>query len=258
MTAENDYTTVLLSDPTAWLWPIAIVVTILILAALAYVLLPKILKFFNQDNADPEPAPIEETGPIQEAMNNLTVLLSQIQPNAEEADKKLTDARVWTETLVSHVLGVVEKIELIRSEVGHLSAALDALNTGQREQVAYAAGKVADGDIRRLLLSPYVLTDSHFKVEAIVLISSQLGAREQWSESYQRFASALFGQIAEVKARALSLEQGRDMLQASHPVLIIQKSLNEAQDALRLKSPGIRYAARQSLPGSVSVNLLRG
>jgi hypothetical protein len=206
---------------------------------------------------DSEPAPIPtEAKPIQQAMVKLSDLLAQLEPNVQEADAKLLDAQTWTGALVAQVLRVVEKIEEMEGQVKALGEAIEAINGGERDKVAYAAGKVADPTIRQILRSPYIVKRPDFRADAITLISGEMGTLEQWGRSYGNFVTALFAQISMARDKAVMLQAGRDMLEASQPVLLIQMSLNEASDALRLRAqPALRMMARQALPAPV-VSLL--
>lgn len=202
--------------------------------------------------APEQPAP-KEAKPIQQAMLRLTDLLAGLEPNTQEADIRLMDARQWTETLVSQVLRVVEKIEEMEEQVKNLGEAIEAINSGQRDKVAYAAGKVTDPVIQQLLRSPYIIRRPEFRTDAITLISGEMGTLEQWGRSYSNFVTALFAQLAQVRDRAVMLQAGRNMLEASKPVLQIQTSLDEAGTALQLRAqPALRMMARQALPGPAS------
>lgn len=195
------------------------------------------------------PAAPEEARPIQQAMVKLSDFLAQMEPNVQEADTRLLDAKQWTETLVSQVLRVVEKIEEMESQIKSLGDAIEAINSGERDKVAYAAGLIADPTIRQILRSPYVVKRQDFRAEAITLISGEMGTLVQWGRSYGNFVTALFTQISLARDKAVMLEAGRDMLEASKPVLQIQVSLNEARDALQLRAqPALRMMARQALP----------
>lgn len=200
----------------------------------------------------------EEAQPVQAAMDDLARVLSEIRPNAQEADTRLTDARTKAETMASLVIGLVEKTANLERQLQALHDALAAIETGQRDKVAMAAGKIDSAVIRRCLGTPHVLTRPDYRADVVTLISSDIGTVEHWRDSYTRYTTALFGQVMEIERRVAALEAGREFLQATEPLIEIRQNLNAASEALQLKRPDVRYTARMTLPGDLSQHLLKG
>ncbi|MCL4295709.1 MAG: hypothetical protein KJ077_08275 [Anaerolineae bacterium] len=215
-----------------------------------------IWKFIEHRRAKAKPAEIEVTppppDPAAEAADRLAQLLARIEPNSATAEAGLLDARIATDLLTRQVLKVVERVETLERRAGYLAQAADAIQAGQRDQVAYLAGKVGDDSLQTLLLSPYLITRADLKTEAFVLLANERGSLEECAAGYSRLITALVGQLAQARTRILGLEQSIQMLEASHPILLIEQGLKESIDALNLRAePALRWTARQALPAGV-------
>lgn len=196
--------------------------------------------------ASPPPDPAAET------MDRLARLLAKIEPNSAAAEARLQDAKIAAETLMKQALRVVERIEELERQATFINQAADAIKSGQRDQVAYLAGKVGDDSLRTMPLSPYLITRSDFRTEAFILLASERGALEESAAGYGRLVTALVGQLAQARTRVIGLEQQIRMLEASHPILLIEQGLNESIKALNLRAePALRWTAKQALPAGV-------
>lgn len=201
--------------------------------------------------------PNAPSDPAVEAMNRLARLLSRVEPDSAEAEARLADARTATEALSQQVLRVVERIEELERQAAYLNEAVDAIRTGDREKIAYVAGKVADDGLRALLLSPQLASRDAFKAEAYVLLASERGSLEECALGYSRLVQALVGQLAQARKRIIALEQSVTMLEATSPVLLIEVGLRRSIDALNLRAePALRWTAKQELPPGVQGYLL--
>lgn len=201
----------------------------------------------------PSPAPLPPPDPAVEAMERVTRLLSVIEPNTAKAEAQLRDARMATQTLMSQVLKVVERIESLERQAGYITEAVEAIHSGSREQVAYIAGKVGDDSLRQMLLSPYVCGREDFRSEAFILLANERGTLEECAAGYGRLVTALCGQLAQARTRVTGLEQSVVMLEASHPILLIEQGLSKSIDALNLRAtPALRWTAKQALPVGVA------
>jgi hypothetical protein len=210
----------------------------------------KFIQRRQQNKAEAKPAAPPD--PAVETMNQLTRLLANIEPNSVEAEARLMDARIATEALTRQVLKVVERVEDLERQAGYLNRAIDAIRTGQRKEIAYLAGKLGDENLRALLLSPFLATRDDFKTEAFVLLANERGSLEECAAGYVRLVTALVGQLAQARTRIIGLEQSVTMLEATHPVLLIEVGLKESIEALNLRAePALRWSAKQALPAGV-------
>lgn len=197
------------------------------------------------------------TDPAIETMTRLARLLSRVEPDSAEAEARLADARAATEALSKQVLRVVERIEDLERQEATLSEAVDAIRTGDREKIAYLAGKVSDDGLRALLLSPHLVARDDFKAEAYVLLANERGSLEECALGYGRLVKALVSQLAQARKRIIALEQSVTMLEATSPVLVIEVGLRKSIDALNLRAePALRWTAKQELPPGVQGYLL--
>lgn len=186
-------------------------------------------------------------------MERVARLLAAIEPNTTKAEAQLRDARMATQTLMAQVIKVVERIEDLERQAGFIAEAVEAIHTGSREQVAYVAAKVSDDSLRQMLQSPYVVSRDDFKTEAFVLLANERGTLEECAAGYGRLVTALCGQLAQARTRATGLEQSIVMLEASHPILMIEQGLSKSIDALNLRAtPALRWTAKQALPAGVA------
>lgn len=198
------------------------------------------------------PPPPLPPDPATETVDRLTKLLSRIEPNTAEAEAKLFDARTATETLTRQVLKVVERVENLERQAGYIGQAVEAIQTGQRDKVAYLAGKLGDDSLRSLLLSPYLVSRDDFKIEAFVLLANERGSLEECAAGYGRLVTALVAQLAQARTRIIGLEQSIQMLEASHPLILIEQGLQKSIEALNLRAePALRWTAKQALPAGV-------
>lgn len=201
----------------------------------------------------------EAGDPAVESMNRLARLLSRVEPNSSEAEARLADARNATEALSRQVLRVVERIEELERQAGYLNQAVEAIHGGEREKIAYLAAKVADDGLRRLLLSPFLVSRDDFKAEAYVLLANERGSLEECALGYSRLVKALVSQLAQARKRIIALEQSVTMLEATSPVLVIEVGLRKSIEALNLRAePALRWTAKQELPPGVQGYLLDG
>lgn len=215
-----------------------------------------IWKFIEHRRAKTKAADIEITppppDPAAETMDRLAQLLARIEPNSASAEARLQDARIATETLTRQVLKVVERIENLERQAGYLIQVTEAIQAGQRDQIAYIAARLGDDSLRSILLSPYLVTRADLKTEALVLIANERGGLEECAAGYGRLVTALVTQLAQARIRILSLEQSIQMLEASHPILLIEQGLQSSVDALNLRAePALRWTAKQALPAGV-------
>lgn len=205
--------------------------------------------------APPPPAPPD---PAAEAMDRVARLLAQIEPNAADAEARLRDAEMAADVLMRQVLKVVDRIEELERQADFINQATDAIQAGQRDQIAYLAGKIGDDSLRALLLSPYLVTRQDFRSEAFVLLANERGTLEESAAGYGRLVTALVGQLAQARTRVIGLDQQIQMLEASHPILLIEQGLNKSIEALNLRAqPALRWTAKQALPAGVA-GYLRG
>ncbi|MCL4296403.1 MAG: hypothetical protein KJ077_11775 [Anaerolineae bacterium] len=190
--------------------------------------------------------------PAKETMDRLAKLLSKIEPNTTDAEARLQDARIATETLIRQVLKVVERVEDLERQANYIGQATEAIQAGRRDDLAYLAGKINDSGLRTLLLSPYLASRTDLKTEAFVLLANERGTLEECAAGYGRLVTALCGQLAQARSRIVGLEQQIEMLEASHPILLIEQGLQESVDALNLRAqPALRWTAKQALPAGV-------
>ena len=190
--------------------------------------------------------------PAIEAMDRLTRLLAAIEPNTSAAEAKLLDAQVAAEVLVKQILRVVERVEELERKADYVSEAIEAIHSGERDRVAYVAGKFNDVSLQALLLSPYVVTRADLKTEAFVLLGHERGSLEECAAGYGRLTTALVAQLAQARSRILGLQQQIQMLEASHPLLQIEHGFQESIKALNLRAqPALRWTAKQALPAGV-------
>lgn len=196
--------------------------------------------------------PVTPPDPAVETMDRLALLLASIEPNTQEAEKKLMDAKVASENLMRQILVVVEKIEELEREAQHIAQVVEAIRGGKRDEIAYWAGHIRDKTLRPLLLSPYLESRDDLRTEAFVLLANERGTLEECAHGYGKLVSALAGQLAQARNRTIGLEAQVQMLEASHPILLIEKGLSESIDALNLRAqPALRWTAKQQLPSGI-------
>ncbi|GIK37606.1 MAG: hypothetical protein BroJett011_14390 [Chloroflexota bacterium] len=196
--------------------------------------------------APPPPDPAKET------MDRVTQLLARIEPNSADAEARLQDVRVATDTLTRQVLKLVERVEGLEHQANYLNQVTDAIRSGQRTEIAYLAGKIGDESLRTLLLSSYLVSREDFKTEVFVLLANEHGSLEECAAGYGRLITALVGQLAQARTRIVGLEQSITMLEASSPLLLIEQGLQQSIEALNLRAePALRWTAKQTLPAGV-------
>ncbi len=188
---------------------------------------------------------------IEQTVGGLARVLADVERDSSKASILLCDAEQYTVTLVALIKTIVLKVQTMRAEVCQLRGASDAIASGDPMQIAQAAGNVKDRHIQSLMLCNVPAVDGYW-VDVTRLASAQLGTLEQWSDSYDHFASNLLAEVSMQKAKLTALTASLELIGAARPLLQIEANLNEAQTYLQ---PQRRPELAQSLKSLPSANI---
>lgn len=186
-----------------------------------------------------------------DSMNRLITLLSTIEPNVERAESCLLDAQVQTEILVNQILRVVQKVEELELRVICIENIISALQSDDRQGVVFNVAKLDDLILQKFLMSPFILRQD-LKIEALSLLSYERGTVIKFGESYSRLVTSLVNQLSLARGKINGLQQQIQMLEATHPLLVIESSLKKSVDVLNLRAqPALRWTAKKEIPAQI-------
>jgi len=188
------------------------------------------IDFLRIEPTQPEP---EELTTIKTSVDNLQSVLSELETDTTKAHILISDANVYTSTLVRLIKGIALKAEQMTTEAEALDKALEAIQTGDKLKIARAAGQIQDSHLRQLMLTN-VKTPTYWQGVAQT-VAAQLGTLNQWSTGYEQFIGNLLADVSEAKARSTALLASKELAIVARPMLTIQANLDDAQSSLQLQ-----------------------
>lgn len=198
---------------------------------------------------------IEGAGEIKQSITNLSQTLADIEQDSSRASLMLLDAEQHAANLVALVKGVVLKAEAMKGEAEGLKVALAALADRDLTRMAQAAGSVKDPHIRELMLCRAQLDGSYW-LDVTRLVATHLGTLEQWTASYDLFASDLLAEISGQKTRLAALTASLELVGTARPMLQLNAKLDEAQAYVQPQRRPELARSLKALP-AINARLLR-
>lgn len=196
---------------------------------------------------DPLQGQKEEIGRV---VKNISELIKEIGEDAEAASVLVTDVKVYTETLVSLIRGIVDKGEKMRQEAGALEAALDAILSGDRLKIAAAAGGIPDSQIRQLMITD--TRSGKYWEDVTGLISTYKAGLTRWAEGYEQYTGRIMREITGAKLEMLELGVRLDASSVNPILLQSRSNLEQATQLLRAERR-LGRAGTAMLPAVVRV-----
>ncbi len=171
-----------------------------------------------------------------------TVLASLNDAKRENANIKISDAQTVARLVLKSATVFAKRVEDYQNRADLLNEALKALQAEDRKVLAVLSGRIStfDGDISQVLLSDVSFKNDKYWLSIVSLVASQLGVYSQWGTIYQEYSASLVNKVTIEKSRIVMLTSAGEFIEASRPLLEIQKHLEEAQTLLRLNSPLVR------------------
>jgi hypothetical protein len=169
--------------------------------------------------------------------------LGSIEGNQREAIQRIRDVHVYTGQLVRLIAGTMRKSQQIARDAETLRAALTALSIGDRVQIAEAAGRVNDGNIRTLLLESSRNGDDEFRGGVLELVATQTGVLESSAHAFRGLSLDWMAQLTDCRAQTERLITVVDVYDAARPLMMIDEQLRTAQEYLSIDaqaSPRLR------------------
>ncbi len=196
------------------------------------------------------PAPKEVKAMSKEIDALSSVLASLNNAKRENANIKINDAQTVARHVLKSAAAFAKRVEDYQRRANLLDEALKALQDKDRKMLAILSGRIStfDGDISLALLSDVSFENDKYWLSILSLIASQLGVYNQWGTIYQEYSASLVNKVTVEKSRIIMLSSAGEFIEASRPLLEIQKHLEEAQALLRLNSPLVRNRLIGAMP----------
>ena len=171
---------------------------------------------------------------VENNLRGIEAALSRLDADRASAMERIRQAQALSNQLVKVIGSAMRDYEHMGEKALSFGDALTALATGKPTEIAQAAGKIEDGQLRTLMLECLRNPDEAFRSRLSEMVAAQLGVVQRNAAACRRLALQTMPQLAAYKVqheRLMAMHRAYDL---AEPLLLVDEHLRQAQAYLEL------------------------